>query len=45
MIIVKIILFIISIVLIYQAIQEEDFDNLFLAIFLFVIALGLEKIK
>lgn len=45
MIIFKIILFIISVVLIYQAIQEEDFDNLFLAIFLFVIALGIETVK
>ena len=45
MMIVKKILFIIDIVLFCKAVQEEDFDDLFLAILLFVIAFGIEKIK
>lgn len=45
MIIFKIILFIIAIMLLMKAILDEDFDNLFLALFLFAIALGMETVK
>ena len=45
MIIFKTILFIIGIILLLKAILDENFDNLFLAIFLFVIALGIENVK
>lgn len=45
MIIFKTILFIISITLLIKAILDDDFDNLFLAVLLFAIAFGIEKIK
>jgi hypothetical protein len=44
MIIVKIISFILATILLIKAILKEDFSDLFLAIILFYIAFGIEKI-
>ena len=45
MIVFKIIFFILAIALFIKAILDKDFDDLFLAIFLFFIALGIQIVK
>lgn len=44
MIIVKTILFIIAVILLFKAMLEEDFEDMFFSMFAFVIAYGIEKI-
>ena len=44
MIIFRIITFIIATILLIKAIYKEDFDTLYLALFIYVICIGISKI-